>query len=394
MAPLTGRTTSSLSSLHLSLLTTLSDHSKRVISPLQAGSYLLTRDAPPNEHHFEHGSGAFDPRSVNNRGIFALFALIGAGLVLASIWFFFWAKNGGFQFKKGDWEEYKSTVLRRKGPNGTTLSGATKTTDLGGGSIVADASRDGDFESIAFNEKAETKKAKKGKKPAPRGSKNNHDDDVRAYRHEKSARVGGLNREADASYHQDFAYSSTEPTTYSATEPTESEMSQHNYTPFVNNFVPINTRRKDKARKADTKEIKTPTKNHQSSTFYTHTPGSTDSHRPLRAHQYDDSSNNSTPTRSRQSSPRKHSRQPSMPGSYGNYTEPLDFESRYTESEAGETDNSRGTKAYFHPIPGLGAGNGSSGQRGSGNGGYGFRRAGARGRRDSLSDSEGETMAS
>lgn len=83
-----------------------------------------------------------------------------------------------------------------------------------------------------------------------------------------------------------------------------------------------------------------------------------------------------------------------MPGSYGNYTEPLDFESRYTESEAGETDNSRGTKAYFHPIPGLGAGNGSSGQRGSGNGGYGFRRAGARGRRDSLSDSEGETMAS
>ncbi|KAL8998680.1 MAG: hypothetical protein Q9169_002341 [Polycauliona sp. 2 TL-2023] len=400
MAPLISRSISSLSSLHLDLSKAASNHYKRAVSPLEAGSYLSTRDAPPK--HIEHGSGAFDPRSVNNRGIFALFALIGAGLVLASIWFFFWAKNGGFHFKEGDWDEYKSTVLRRKGPNGTTLSGATKTTDLGGGSIVADGSRDGDFESVAFNEKPgkkqkKAKKEKKEKKSAPCGSKNNHDDDVRAYRHEKPARVGGLNREADASYHQDFAYSATEPSIYTATEPTtttESEMSQHNYTPFVNNFVPINTRRKDKAKAAEKKENKTPMKNQPSSTFYTHTPGSTDSHRPLRAHQYDDSSTNSTPTRSRQSSPRKHSRQPSIPGSYGNYTDPIDFDTRYTGSEAGETDNSRGTKAYFHPIPGLGAGNGSSGQRASGNGGYGFRRAGARGRRDSLSDSEGETMAS
>ncbi|KAL8803827.1 MAG: hypothetical protein Q9182_002959 [Xanthomendoza sp. 2 TL-2023] len=404
MAPLTTRSFRSILSLDLGLRSTSTVALyKRAhnVSPLEAGSYLFTRNVPPKSPHFEHGSGAFDPRSVNNRGIFALFALIGAGLVLTSIWFFFWAKNGGFHFKAGDWEEYKSTVLRRKGPNGTTLSGATKTTDLGGGSIVADGTRDGDFESIAFNEKPvkQKKRDKKAKKTAPRGSKNNHDDDVRAYRHEKPARVGGLNREADASYHQDFAYPSTEASTYTGTEPTASEMSQHSYTPFVQNFVPINTRRKDKAKAAETKEAKTPTKNNYSSTFYTHTPGSTDSHRPLRAHQYEESSTNSTPTRSRQSSPRKHARQPSMPGSYGNYTEPLDFESRYTSragSEAGETDNSRGTKAYFHPIPGLGAGNGSSGQRrsGNGNGGYGFRRAGARGRRDSLSDSEGETMAS
>ncbi|KAL8660425.1 MAG: hypothetical protein Q9202_006552 [Teloschistes flavicans] len=360
------------------------------ISPLQANSFLYARDAAPDDHHFQHGSGAFDPRTINNRGFFALFALLGAGLVLASIWFFFWAKNGGFHFKKGDWDEYKSTVLRRKGPNGTTLSGATRSTKLGGGSIVADGSRDGDFEDIPINEKGGGKKAKKAKRAAPRGSKNNHDEDVRAYRHEKPARVGGLNREPDASYHH----------TYTATEPTEttaSEMSQHNYTPFVQNFVPINTKRRDKTKAADKKEIKTPTKPRQASTFYSHTPGSTESHRPLRAHQYDDSSAASSPARSRQSSPRKHARQPSMPGSYSNYTEPLDFESRYSTtlgSEAGETDNSRGTKAYFHPIPGLGAGNGSSGQRSSGNGGYGFRRGGPRGRRDSLSDSEGETMAS
>lgn len=359
-----------------------------VVSPLQAGSYLFTRDAPPDDHNFKPGSGIIDPTSINNRGIQALIAICGAAMVLASIWFFFWAKNGGFHFKEGDWDEYKSTVLRRKGPNGTTLSGATRTTDLGGGSIVADGSRDGDFEDVPISEKPGKKKAKKDKKAPPRGSKNNHDEDVRAYRHEKPARVGGLNRAPDGSYHQDFAYSSTEPT-----EPTESEMTQSSYTPFVQNFVPINTPRKPK----DKKETKTPTKNNHSSSFYTHTPGSTDSHRPLRAHQYDDSSTNSTPTRSRQSSPRKNPRQPSMPGSYGNYTDPLDFESRYTSvggSDAGETDYSRGTKGYFHPIPGLGGRSSSPEKRTSGNGGYGFRRGGARGRRDSLSDSEGETMAS
>ncbi|KAI4132789.1 MAG: hypothetical protein LQ338_000493 [Usnochroma carphineum] len=355
------------------------------ISPLEAGSYLFSRDAPPDDQHLKHGSGAFDPQTINNRGFFALFALLGAAMVLASIWFFFWAKNGGFHFKEGDWEEYKSTVLRRKGPNGTTLSGATKTTDLGGGSIVADGSRDGDFDDVPINEKAGKKKAKKAKKTAPRGSKNNHDEDVRAYRHEKPARVGGLNRAPDASYNHDFAYSST--------EPTESEMTQSSYTPFVQNFVPINTPRKNRGKAADKKQTKTPTKDNRSSAFYTHTPGSTDSHRPLRAHQYEDSSANSTPTRSRQSSPRKHSRQPSMPGSYDSYTQPIDFEARYASTDAGETDNSRGTKAYFHPIPGLG-GNGGPGQRTSGHGGYGFRRGGARGRRDSLSDSEGETMAS
>lgn len=66
-------------------------------------------------------------------------------------------------------------------------------------------------------------------------------------------------------------------------------------------------------------------------------------------------------------------------------------------SEAGWTEDSRGTKAYFHPIPGLGAGTGGAG--GVGSGGYGrgsyggFRRG--RGRRDSLSDSEeGETVMS
>ncbi|KAL9614319.1 MAG: hypothetical protein Q9167_001202 [Letrouitia subvulpina] len=354
------------------------------ISPLHAGSYLATRDAAPAEPQHTPGSGAFDPRTINNRGFFALFALIGAAFVLAAIWFFFIHPNGGFTFKEGDWEEYKSTVLRRKGPNGTTLSGATKTTGLGGGSIVADGSRDGGFSDLAVPEKSK-KRGKKVNKPLVRGSKNGHDVDVRAYRHEKPAKVGGLNREPDGSYHHDFGYPPSEPTT--------SEMSQPSYTPYV----PINTKRRDKRKPGKSSENITPNKN-RSSSFYTHTPGSTDSHRPLRAHDYGPSSADSTPTRSRQSSPRKHHHQPSVPGSYGNYTDPLDFESRYSSvggSETGETDNSRGTKSYFHPIPGLGAGNGSSGQRTGGNAGYGFRRGGGRGRRDSLmSDSEGDTLGS
>ncbi|PHH64318.1 hypothetical protein CDD82_1777 [Ophiocordyceps australis] len=88
------------------------------------------------EHDGSHG--VLDPHDMNNVGFFVLFALIGVGFVLTGIWFFFWAKNGGFHFGAKDWDDYKSTVLRRKGPNGTLLSGATATTDLGGGSVYKD----------------------------------------------------------------------------------------------------------------------------------------------------------------------------------------------------------------------------------------------------------------
>ena len=349
------------------------------ISPLEAGIYLATRDAAAPSPIYDPGSGTFDPRTINNKGIFALFALIGVAFVLASIWFFFWAKNGGFRWRKGDWDDYKSTVLRRKGPNGTTLSGATKTTELGGGSIVADAEKDYEDEEVYW-EKA-NKNEGKGKaagrnKKQPRGSKNNNDDDMRAYRHEKSARVGGLNREADGAYHHDFAYS---------TDP--SEMSERNYRHISSTFNKSTSKSAAAASKPKASTPQTPQKKSKKE-FYNHSPSSTSSHRPLRA----DNSPHSTPTRSRQSSPRKYNGnrwEGSMPGSY-NYTEPLDFESRYSAnaSEAGQTEDSRGTKAYFHPIPGLGAGGGSAGH---GYAGAGFRRGGGRGRRDSLSDSEGET---
>ena len=207
---------------------------------------------------------------------------------------------------------------------------------------------------------------------APRGNKNNDDADVRAYRHEKPARVGGLNREADGIFKHDFAPYSDH--TYSDTT---SE-------PSAGVHIPINTPKAKKENKW-AKTNATPTtptaKKDAKSRFYNQTPNSnasTDSQRPLRPNAASPSGH-STPTRSRQHSPTKQPRH-SVPGSF--YTEPLDHESRYGGSNSDVmTEDSRGTKAYFHPIPGLGV-------EGRGGGG-GFRRG--RGRRDSLSDSEGET---
>jgi len=205
--------------------------------------------------------------NVPTKALFGLFGLIGVFFVVLGIWFFFWAKNGGFYFKENDWDDYKSTVLRRKGPNGTTLSGATSHTDLGGGSVVHGEKsgrsvwgrRKGRKETRGFDEETaymgsgggsdlgsdmseimkEKKLAKKMAKKAEkerekesgggkrsiwgRKKRDDYDDErtvtteamslshagveedvdpevrdaVRAYRHEKPARVGGLNKPSD-----------------------------------------------------------------------------------------------------------------------------------------------------------------------------------------------------
>jgi hypothetical protein len=103
------------------------DFSKRTIA-LHARDDLTANYVP--------GSGSQPPDKLSGPGFMVLFALLGTGMVVASIWFFFWAKNGGFSFQNEDWDDYKSTVLRRKGPDGKTLSNATKSTRLGGGSVV------------------------------------------------------------------------------------------------------------------------------------------------------------------------------------------------------------------------------------------------------------------
>ena len=306
-------------------------------------------------------------------------------------------------WRKGDWEDYKSTVLRRKGPDGKTLSNATASTELGGGSVVGSMGVY-DAESVVYEHGAKNGNGK-GKKVKGKGKKGRaaRDEDVRAYRHEKPAKVGGLNRQPDATY-TDYTNTNTN------TDPSE----------FSHPFTP--------PRRETVKDKRNPR-------VPSHTPGSeasfsvlSDDRRPLRSsphhHRH---SNHSSPThtptknRSRQSSPRKrdHIRPAAhRPASerYTNtntYTDPIDFESRYTASEAETGDSGSGTKSYFHPIPGLSVGrgvgvgvgvgvggavgkkNGAGGAAAAGGGGGGFRRSaqgmGGRARRDSLSDSEGET---
>ncbi|KAF9775024.1 hypothetical protein IL306_006849 [Fusarium sp. DS 682] len=205
-------------------------------SLVEASKVLLTRDGKDDDKKDRHKpsvepeSGSFDPHNINNAGFFFLFALIGVAFVCTGIWFFFWAKNGGFHFKENDWDDYKSTVLRRTGPNGTILSNATRPTNLGGGSVYKDVDDDNTTvvtESTTLTgitagasdlgarekrrrkqEKRERERAKKGKKTSRHVGEEGVEDDeaeraakkeLRSYRHERPARVGGLNKESEGS---------------------------------------------------------------------------------------------------------------------------------------------------------------------------------------------------
>ncbi|KAK2603793.1 hypothetical protein QQS21_003995 [Conoideocrella luteorostrata] len=200
--------------------------------PLVEAGRLFARD---EKSHPDPSHGVLDPHDISNVGFFVLFALIGVAFVVVGIWFFFWAKNGGFHFKQNDWDEYKSTVLRRKGPNGTLLSGATPSTNLGGGSVYKDVNEDDSTtvvtestglsgvtagaSDIAAREKRRAKQQQRDRERRKRrGEKKNSSKrhvgedgvtdevaekaaqkELRSYRHEKAARVGGLNKQSDGS---------------------------------------------------------------------------------------------------------------------------------------------------------------------------------------------------
>ena len=224
------------------------------LGPLAVHNAILARyDASNNQP--DPDKGIIHPGDINNNAMFALFGIIGAAFVCLGIWFFFWARNGGFYFKKNDWDDYKSTVLRRKGPNGTILSGATPSTQLGGGSVYKDVD-DGSTEDATTvvsgttgvtgitggvsdivgrdkrrrkreqkerekerrrEEKArEKEERKRSKSRTGTGTGGNRKVDgngevideeaealakaqLRNYRHERPARVGGLNKESDGS---------------------------------------------------------------------------------------------------------------------------------------------------------------------------------------------------
>ena len=297
----------------------LSHFSKRNddFSPIQARSLLVPRTT------VDPSAGTIPPEYFNNKGIQALFALIGASFVIGAIWFFFWAKNGGFTWHKGDWDDYKSTVLRRKGPNGTTLSNATKSTRLGGGSVVGDGYSDGTMTELSseapiISEKKRANKSKEHQKETAKERKlretkeaqweGGADNDVRAYRHERVAKVGGINRDSDAQFYG---------TDYSETESSVAQAHR--------------SREERRASRQASPEKRTRDRHQEASRQYTPQGGG----RPTRYH---------SPSKNQGS-------RASMPGSYA---EPLDFDTQ-----------SQNTKSYHHPIPGLngGAGKASGGFR-------------------------------
>ncbi|USP77691.1 uncharacterized protein yc1106_04965 [Curvularia clavata] len=195
--------------------------SPMAINALQQAKSIVKRG---DERYTQLAStGARPPLDLAGPGFQALFAIIGIGMAFMALWFFFWAKNGGFKWREGDWEDYKSTVLRRKGPDGKTLSNATKSTRLGGGSVVHGGSYFGAQSDLGYTDETGTtittsdyhdaEKAEKGeaglrggdgrkqKKKSRRDYTNDYNDpELRQYREEKAARVGGLNRVGDGKY--------------------------------------------------------------------------------------------------------------------------------------------------------------------------------------------------
>ncbi|KAI5458442.1 hypothetical protein BGZ63DRAFT_46576 [Mariannaea sp. PMI_226] len=215
----------------------LTTQAATVHKTLSSRSEKETTTSHGYEPTVDASSGVLDPHDINNVGFFVLFALIGVAFVVTGIWFFFWAKNGGFTFKENDWDDYKSTVLRRKGPNGTILSGATRTTNLGGGSVYKDVAdkdaADDDNHTVMTQgtflsgitagasdifarqkrkrrqEKRDKERAKQGKRTSKRvvgengvldeEAEQDAKEQLRNYRSEKAARVGGMNKQTEGS---------------------------------------------------------------------------------------------------------------------------------------------------------------------------------------------------
>jgi hypothetical protein len=400
--------------------TLLSDLSPKAAALVARAQNILPRDV-------NSGAGVTPPTNIPNKLVFVVFGLIGLGFVVTGIWFFFWAKNGGFYFKENDWDDYKSTVLRRKGPNGTTLSGATATTDLGGGSIVHGEKRNKwgkkkkgmkrykDFEddessqmtssnggSELASEMSElkyqakqAKKEKKAKKESTLRQSVEMDeeadvgvrDTIRAYRHEKPARVGGLNKQPDGSA---WDGSANDNSTVASERPL---LSNRETTP-TNTPTKVRKERKDNYT-GGTGGIRKVVSTSESTSFWHRSGGSNkkteeEDHIKAEAKKLqekgraaqrrdfsfqtgDDSTvvSEERSVRREERERRRASRSPTkqIPGSYR------------AESEVGSNVSSDiGTKSYHHPIPGLSSTAGSEyaeGKRKKRNGGY------RRGRSDS-----------
>jgi len=207
-------------------------------SPSFKASHLISR-AQTSTNTYVPCAGCKSPESFNNQVYFAFFAILGVAMVLASMWFFFWSKNGGFKWQEGDWDDYKSTVLRKKGPDGRTIVSGTRSTKYSGQSIADRQAKWAAKSVIARDEKGRkgilaqrgfggthsayyrdnftdfgedrTEDMSEVATQAPRHYESRpqvgghhaqryRDRDLKQYRHERVARVGGINREADGSH--------------------------------------------------------------------------------------------------------------------------------------------------------------------------------------------------
>lgn len=367
--------------------------------PRSVTNVLAARDTNTD---WNKSAGTTPANNIPNQVVFALFGIIGAGFVITGIWFFFWAKNGGFYFREGDWEDYKSTVLRRKGPNGTTLSGATRTTDLGGGSVVGKRQRRMRYKDVESSIGTESemselksergvereKSSKRGKKArgdeeSVLGGADEPDEVVRAYRHEKPARVGGINRMPDGSAfegstadsHSDLLSNKQATPTNTPTK-NKSKLRKDNYTggagsPGIRKVESTgggqsgfwNRSGGGSAKKSDGNvDVAAEARKLQEKG---RAAGAGSGRRDFSYNAGDDSTSASGLTTDERRA-RRASRSPRVPGSYA-------------ESDAGS--DITGTKAYHHPIPGLGSGGGYADERRKKRaereaGGSGYRRGG------------------
>lgn len=77
-----------------------------------------------NVNSLQERDGYAKPNDFS-KGIIGIFAILGGAMAFLVWWFF--QMKGGFVWREEDWDDYKSSVLRRKGPDGKTISsGSTR----------------------------------------------------------------------------------------------------------------------------------------------------------------------------------------------------------------------------------------------------------------------------
>ncbi|KAI1336131.1 hypothetical protein F5Y15DRAFT_213095 [Xylariaceae sp. FL0016] len=367
------------------------------IGPLAARSLLTARDVSASSTNADEDptKGVLRPGDINNTFVFVLFGLIGAGLICLMIWFFFWAKNGGFYFKENDWDDYKTTVMRRRGPNGTILSGATPSTQLGGGSVYKDIDEGteytggltqmtgdtaetgstltgitGGVSDFAGRERRRHKRERKERERKEREREKKKDrknreksgrhvgedgalvdeeaeaeakSHLRAYRHEKPARVGGINKTSEGSEWD----GSTNPENSTA----DSELLSHRQS------TPTRDTPEKKTRKGGIRKVYSTadrTENRENERIRAEARRLTEKGRAAGGARRDFSYQRAESSFSRPSPQHAHSTIEEETGSVvggdgrGRYLPP----GSYMDDDIG---SEVGTKSYHHPIPGLSA---------------------------------------